>query len=776
MFRLITLGACFLERDGVRIEAASAHRKGLALLALLAASGERGVSRDTAMALLWPDSDEARARTSLRQLIHSLRTQLQAPDLLLASPELRLDPGTITSDVAAFRTALEAGDAVTAMSHYDGPFLDGFHLRGGEELERWVATERAALAQAAARALEQLAVAAGEAGDLAGATGWWRRLAEADPLSTRAALGLMRALDASGERAAALQHARVHELMVAEELGGAPDPSVTALAAELRSAPTERPQPVVPVVPAAPVAARAAASQHATPPHAVATLAADRRALPPTRRRVRFVLPLAAVLIVAAGIVAAGILLAGGRHAVPPMDASVAVLPLVNISGNTDDDAFSDGLTDNLITALAGVPGIRVIARTSAFAFRNSGADLRIIADSLGVATVLEGGVQRVGDRIKVNVQLVRAADLSVLWAASHDRELSDMFAVQDEITTAIVAALSGRLAAQPDATSRRTPDVRAYELYLRGRHIFTMRTDREAIALAEGYFTEALEHDPLLAEAHAGLSDVHTRRAVFGFAPARRSFARAEAAALRALELDSTIAAAHTALGHTWCVADFDWQRAEVAFRRALELEPGYTFGRLPFAVCLVIQARFEEAERQLDIARYHDPLAPAISNVAGRLDVARGRPDQAIAHLRQALELSPQMDLAWQQLGHAYLQKGMAAEAVAALERAAAMSGARDSLHLAYALAVTGRPDLAAQILDAALATPDSDALAFHIALAYSGLGNDDQVFAWLERGLAEASSFIGSFVVEPGFQRLHQDPRWLALVSRQRGMQRL
>jgi TolB-like protein/DNA-binding SARP family transcriptional activator len=764
MLRLVTLGACFLERDGVRIETASAQRKGLALLALLAASGDRGVGRDTAMALLWPESDGERARTSLRQLIHSLRRQLRAQDLLLASPALRLDPHVISSDVAEFRAALAAGDAATAYSLYGGPFMEGFHVRGGEEVERWVASERVSLAQAASRALEQLAVTAGEQGDLAAAVAWWRRLAQAEPLSTRAALGLMRALDASGEHAAALQHARIHELMVAEELGGAPDPAVSALAAELRAGTAQRPATVAVPAPngvpddvAVEVEVDAVGAQ------------ADREAHAgfPTRlrRRLRIALPLAAVLIVAAAI-----FLAGRQTGAPPVDASLVVLPLVNTSGRADDDAISDGLTDNLITALAGVPGLRVIARTSAFAFRNSGADLRVIADSLRVSNVVEGSVQRVDDRLKVNVQLVRAADASVLWAASYDRELRDIFAVQEEITAAIVAALSNQLAAALALKPRRAPDTRAYELYLRGRHIFITRTDRDGITLAGSYFTDALRHDSLLAEAHAGLSDVHTRLAIFGFAPARDSYDRAKAAALRALELDSTLAAAHTSLAHAWCVADFDWQRAEDAFSRAVALEPTYTFGRLPFAACLTNQGRFAEAERQLDIARQHDPLAPAISNLAGRLYVAWHKPDQAIAHLYQALELNPRMDLAWQQLGHAYLQKGMAAQAVDALERAAALSGARDSAHLAYAYAVTGRPDVAAQILATVLAAPDRDALAFHIALAYSGLGNHDQAFVWLERGQAQAGSFMGSIAVEPGFLRLHGDPRWGRLLSRQ------
>jgi eukaryotic-like serine/threonine-protein kinase len=489
------------------------------------------------------------------------------------------------------------------------------------------------------------------------------------------------------------------------------------------------------------------------------------------RRLLRFAIPLAAVLVAAVGIV-----LAGGREATTsPVDASVAVLPLVNTSASVDDEAISDGLTDNLIAALARVPGIRVIARTSAFAFKNSRAGLPVIADSLGVATILEGSVQRSGERLKVNVQLVQAADATVLWSGTYDRELRDIFAVQDEITAAIVEALRGRLAVQPESSPRAVRDVQAYELYLRGRHIFTTRTDREGIALAERYFTDALQRDTTLAEAHAGLSDVYTRLAVFGFAPARETYDRARAAAVRALELDSTLAAAHTSLGHAWCVADFDWQRAEVAFRRAIALEPGYTFGRLPFAICLLSQGRFAEAEQQLDIAREHDPLAPAISNVAGRMYVAWRQPDRAIAHLQQALELSPRMDLAWQQLGHAYLQKGLAVEAIDALQRAAALSGARDSAHLAYAYAVIGQHETARQTLEAVLAGPHRDALSHHIALAYAGLGNADQAFAWLDRGLAQAGSFIGSLRIEPGFAALHADPRWDSLVRRQDRMHR-
>lgn len=753
MLRLVTLGACYLERHGERLETASAHRKALALLALVTAAGERGISRDVAVALLWPDSSEERARTSLRQLIHSLRTRLDAPNLLLSSPELRFDPQIITSDVAEFRAALDAGDPAAAVAHYRGAFLDGFYLKGAGELERWIAHERMLLEQTAARAFEQLALAAEQQGDLGGAVGWWRRLAALEPLSSRAAIGLMRALDASGERSAALQHARVYEMMVAGEFGDVPDAAVSTFAAELRSGSPTR-EPVAVRRAAEPETAAAATAEPGSPD--AATVADMPPRAPP---RVWILLSLTAVLLAAIGLV-----LVGRPGPAPPPEASVAVLPLVNTSGNPLDEAISDGLTDNLISALSAVPGLRVIGRTSAFAFKNLAMDLRVIAETLGVSTVLEGSVRRSDQLLKVNVQLVNAADARVLWSGTYDRELQDLFAVEDEIAAAVVEALTGRLTTTPP---RRVQNVEAYEHYLRGRHIFMARTNREAIDLAERHFVEALQHDSTLAEAHAGLSDVYTRRAVFGFAPARESYARAMTAARRALELDSTLAGAHTSLGHALCVADFDWQGAEQAFRRAVALEPGYTFGRLPFAVCLWSRGRFEEAEQQLDIARGGDPLAPAISNLAGRLYVAWRKPDEALMHLEQALELSPQMDLAWQQLGHAYLQKGMPAEAIEAMQRAAALSGARDSLHLAYAYAVAGQSLEATHILDSVLASPDPDRLAFHIALAYSGLGNRDLAFAWLERGLEQAGSFMGSAFVEPGFEPLHTDPRWANLL---------
>lgn len=236
MLRLHTFGGCLLTRDGARVDALSGQRRALALLAVLATAGERGVSRDTLVGHLWPESDDEHARTSLKQLVRSVRSRLDAPELLLGSAELRLNPALVTADVTEFRGALARRDDEAAAALYAAPFLDGFFLKGADQFERWVAAERAALAQDFAHVLGALAERASAEGDPRAAVESWRRLATAEPLNAHAVVELMRALDVVGERAAALQHARVYEQFVREELGAAPESVVTALVERLRRA------------------------------------------------------------------------------------------------------------------------------------------------------------------------------------------------------------------------------------------------------------------------------------------------------------------------------------------------------------------------------------------------------------------------------------------------------------------------------------------------------------------------------------------------------------
>src|SRR4051812_39214000 len=236
MLRLHTFGGCFLARDGERLDALSGQRKALALLAVLAAAGAHGVSRDILLTYFWPESDEVRARAALKQLVHSFRQQVQTPELLLATAELRLNPAHIASDLADFRDAERRGDHEAAVGLYAGSFLDGFYVRSADGFERWAAAERASTARGFARAVEALAERADAMGDADAAVTWWQRLVNAEPLSARATAGFMRALDAVGERAAALRHAQLYERLVREEVGAAVDPTVAALATSLQHA------------------------------------------------------------------------------------------------------------------------------------------------------------------------------------------------------------------------------------------------------------------------------------------------------------------------------------------------------------------------------------------------------------------------------------------------------------------------------------------------------------------------------------------------------------
>jgi eukaryotic-like serine/threonine-protein kinase len=494
--------------------------------------------------------------------------------------------------------------------------------------------------------------------------------------------------------------------------------------------------------------------------------------------------------------VAAGLLAAAGALALaardgnverptrPPNDRvaattsagpSVAVLPFQNTSGDASDEAFSDGLTDELIGALGQVPGLKVAGRTSAFALKGKGLDVRAVAETLGVRAVVEGSYRRSGDRLRVGAQLVSAADGAVLWAERYDRKVADVFDVQEELARAIVRALRGRLGADGGPASlapRPTEDLTAYELYLRGRYIMHARNSRDAIQDAIRYFEQAVARDPSFAHAHANLADAYALLGALSHGRPDEEFSRARAAARRALALDSTIAEAHVALAHILFAFDFDWAGSERAFRRAIALDPSDVRARVVFAVPLQDQGRVDEALAQLDTARAIDPLAPLVGVLRGRVYVNAGRPAEAIRPLTDALALSPDLDLAYQQLGHAYLQLGNAIEAIAAFQRAAALSGIRDSAHLAYAYAVTGQRAEARRIVRGLLDSSSRRYVPpFHVALAYAGLGDADAAFAWLQRGYRERGSFMDGLEVTPAFAPLHRDPRWHRLLHQMR-----
>ena len=696
------------------VDALAPQRKALALLALLAAYGRAGVSRDAVLAYLWPDSDEERARTSLKQLVHTVRQVLGDPRVLQSSPTLRLDPARISSDVAEFRAAIGRGDHEQAAQLYAGPFLAGFYVKGADEFERWVATERGALGQEFGRALEAMAEQAQARGDIRAAIVWWRRLAAVEPLSARVALGLMRALEQAGDRASAVAHARQYEQFALEELGGLPDAAVAELAAELARGSSTSAVPTVTT-------------------HATGSAAASPAPAPSTR-------------------------------------PSIAVLPFVNTSGDPADEPLSDGLADELITAISRVPGLAVTGRTSVFALKGSGLDAQAIGAKLGVHSILEGSVRRAGQRLKITARLINPADAQVLWSQTYDRPSDDIFAVQEEIARSTAEALRARLLAPAGLLGRHAADLLAYEHYLKGRYIVNMRSSGDQLEQAVRYFEQAVARDPGFAPAYAGLSDVYAFLAIIARMRAHDAFPKALAAARKAIALDDTLAEAHASLAHALFVYDFEWVAAERAFRRAVALDPGYTFARLAFAVCLQDQARFQEAVEQLQAARAADPLALHVNAVLGRVFVNARSPERAIPVLLEAMEIAPELDLVHQQLGHAYLQTGESGKAIHAFETAAQLSGVRDSAHLSYAYAAIGEHGQAQHLLDSVLHHGEHhNVLPFHVAMVYAALGQHDDAFHWLERGYNERASFMDGVKVTPAFDRLHADARWRSLVKK-------
>jgi TolB-like protein len=560
----------------------SGRRKTLALMALLATRGKRGITREAASALLWPDGDEMRARSSLKQLVHSVRQELRLAELLLPTTDLRLNPEHVTSDVGDFLAAMNRGDHEAAFGSYAGPFLDGFNLRNADGFERWAAEYRTSLAHDFARTLEALADRATHEGDVRAAAEWWRRLATAEPLSAHVAVGLMRALDAAGDRAAALEYARAFQSRTREQLNGQRDPSVAETARQLQHRP--------------------AATE-------------------------------------TSGIVGATI---------EPGRASIAVLPFVNTGGDAADEHFSDGLTDELIGTIGKIGGLTITGRTSSFAFKGKHLDVREIAESLHVASVLEGSVRRSGDRLKIGAHLVRAADGAVVWSEIYDRGAQDIFAVQADIAQAIAIALRVKLGPTPPLRRARRPteDTVAHESYLKGRY-FQNRVSVEDLRQAGSHFEQAIARDPSYAEAYAGLADSRLLLAILGAGSQENEVAQARAAVTRALALDSTLAEAHTSLASVLFTFDWDWIGAGRAFDRAIALDPGYGLAHQRYGLYLMYQGRFEEALPVLDRARTLDPLAPSASMNLGRLHLSARRPDAAVPLLVAAVELNPRLAL---------------------------------------------------------------------------------------------------------------------------------
>ncbi len=510
MLRIHTFGALAV-RDGDRpLAGAAAQPRRLAVLAVLARAGERGVTRDKLLALLWPDSPEEAGRRALAQALYALRRDLGCEEPFLGVKDLRLNPEVIGSDVGDFESPFAAANPERAAAVYAGPFLDGFRVPGLDDFDRWIETERAALALRHAEALESLADARERAGDHAGAVAWWRRLAGADPLSARVAVRLMRALDAAGDRAGALQHARIYESLVDAHLGLPPSPEVTALAERLRSEPEPVRAAASPTVAAAgsgfdgdagaetPDISRSPATAVAEPPSpadAVPALAiGPAPAGGPAPRRPRVSRSRWAV---AGAVAVVGVLLAGWRLTRGPEEAREPVLAVGRIGSYTGAPVDAP-ISDLLATDLARGGGVRVVSRARLFqelrgSTDTTGAALASAARSAGATQLVEGDVYSLaGGRLRLDLRRVDLRSGAVI--AAYRLEGSDAVALADSGAGRLARDLpSGNFVGGVTTSS-----PIAYRLYERGLESYTQGDP----ATAARMFDAALAEDSAFAMA----------------------------------------------------------------------------------------------------------------------------------------------------------------------------------------------------------------------------------------------------------------------------------
>jgi TolB-like protein/Tfp pilus assembly protein PilF len=456
-----------------------------------------------------------------------------------------------------------------------------------------------------------------------------------------------------------------------------------------------------------------------------------------------------------------------GPETSPP---AIAVLPFVDMSADKSQEYFTDGLTEELIDALAKVPGLRVVARTSSFAFKGKQQDIREIGGTLKVGMVLEGSVRQTGERLRITAQLNSVKDGFHIWSDTYERDRRDIFAVQEEIARAVAAALKIRLAAQPNKrlATQPTLSLEAYSLYLKGRYVWNERT-AEALARARQYFEEAIRIDPSYASAYAGLADAYVQGPV-GLPPSE-AIPKARAAARKAIEIDDRFAEPHSSLGLIHLNYDWDWPGAEQEFKRAIELNPNYANAHHAYSHFLTAMGRHAESQHEAQEALELDPLETIINtHLEWYFHYAR-QYDQALAKCRMTLEKDPNFLMSKLILGQTYEQKGMNQEAIDTFQDSLRLS--KDDAPVGYlgnALAVAGRKKDALSVLgDLQKLSKERHVSPYSIALVYVGLGDRDHAFEWLERAYAERSPRLVVLKVEPMLDSIRSDPRFGALMAK-------
>lgn len=463
---------------------------------------------------------------------------------------------------------------------------------------------------------------------------------------------------------------------------------------------------------------------------------------------------------------------AGALSVEPAPAPSIAVLPFVNLSGDPANEYFSDGITDDIITHLSKLADLKVISRTSIMRYKGSDKSLRQIAEELGVATIVEGGVQRSDDRVRINVQLIDAASDQNLWAEQYNRSLTDVFEIQTDVALQIASAFQARLSPEERGRVERKPteSLEAYNLYLQGRFFWNKRTP-EGLRTAIDYFEQAIEFDPDYALAWVGLADSHAILASWGYASPQETYAKAKSAALKALEIDETLGEAHIALALIAADFEFDQEAARAAYLQGLARSPGYATGHQWYGNLLVALGRHDEGVRQLERALELDPLSLIIHQNLGAAYRAAGEYERSIQQLKKAQQIDPTFAGQDQEIGFTYEDMGAYEEAIAAYRRALELS---DSLigigELGHVYGVRGRREEARAMLGKLEEQAKTRYVSpIEFAIIHAGLGENDLAFEWIERGLEGGDATLVWRLGTPGLAELRPDARYARLLRK-------
>jgi TolB-like protein/Tfp pilus assembly protein PilF len=461
----------------------------------------------------------------------------------------------------------------------------------------------------------------------------------------------------------------------------------------------------------------------------------------------------------------------------PQWKNSIAVLPFVDLSPQKDQEYFCDGMTEELINRLSNVKELKVPARTSVFTFKGKAEDIREIGRKLGVEKVLEGSIRKEDSQLRITVQLINVSDSYHVWSETFNKELTKVFAIQDEIALTIVDKLKFTLLSDEKAklVKRPTENLEAYNLYLLGRYFLYKASTEEDFKKVIGYFEQALDKDPSYALAHVGQAICYSLFSLGGYFAPKEIYPKAIGAAKKALELDKELGEGHASLGYLKMIFEWDLAGAEHEFKQALRLSPGSLDVYVPYSIFLSITGRFEEAIAGFERAVEIDPASPANYVYLGEYGYQfAGRYDESIVQIRKGLDMDPNILFGQLFLASAYALKGMSGEAVAQADKVLSAWPTLEDVQifsfLGWVYAVSGRQEKARNFLSRMLDLRAKRYVdAYLIGEIYAGLGEKENAFEWLNKAYEEHAGQMIFIKIDPWIKNLRADPRYKALLKK-------